>query len=379
MTLETQSNIVIYQGNSSSTNFPFSFPIPKDTIVVSLQNHDTGLFIRDLEAEEYVVSGFGNPAGGSVTYFPPEGPMPPSQDLIIQRIVPYTQQLDLLPAGGFAPEAVERQLDAIVMQIQQIAALILRAITVGPGQTVPDVAQLIALLENAEAIFPDIGPDDGGKAVVAKEDLTGYELIDIPGLDPYASQAEAEAGSITNRVMSPLRTKQALQKYSCWETVVNQEFGPATTFVFDNLDAFDFLNIRFRGRAVSGTAGVGKLELSSDNGITFIQTGYLFNFIYQDSTPALGGQNGTGAYILVVDAAGWSDTDTARCHIELEGFNKALQTSYESRTWAVSETGSIPAMRQAMGVQSAAAVHNAFRLVFSQQVVIQMVLEGKRG
>ena len=301
-------------------------------------------------------------AGASLTIY---------RNSIIQRLTDFTRDM-------FAQD-INTEMDHIFMILQELRRQLDSALTVAPGVTPPNLAELMELLERVDDMFPPIMPGQAGYVLAVRGDLSGYDHVPQSGGgggggDPYATQAEAEAGAVANRVMSPLRVWDAMRKRSKWETIVDSDLGPGSVFNFLNLGAFDFLNLRLRGQAISGAAGPGRLELSTNNGASWIQTNYLYNFIYQDSVPGMGGLSGVGTYIMVADGFGWSQTKTARCNIELDGFNKNIQTAYESRTWAAPLAGGgTNAMRQAAGIQSVAAVHNAFRLVFAQQVSLEAV------
>lgn len=121
MTITNQSNQVSYTGNGVATNFPFSFRI-------DAEEHLTVTKITiATEAEEvlstgaYSVNGVGDDAGGSVDLTPA---ISSDYQLRIERVVPYTQEMDLLNQGGFLPEVIEQGLDALEMQIQQLRTAI---------------------------------------------------------------------------------------------------------------------------------------------------------------------------------------------------------------------------------------------------------------
>lgn len=59
---------------------------------------------------------------------------------------------------------------------------------------------------------PNPATGDAGKMLVAKTDLTGYELSAPAAGAAIASQAEAEAAASNTVVMTPLRVKQEVQK-----------------------------------------------------------------------------------------------------------------------------------------------------------------------
>lgn len=135
MTVTTETNFVIHQGNGVTTVFPYEFRIPEyEMLMVSIQDRATGQIDEVLTyPDDFSVTGisWANTGGGNVTYPLVGSPLPGTKNLVIQRITDYTQDLDIVNQGGFYPDSVENQLDKIVFQIQQLAADIDR-VTLGP-------------------------------------------------------------------------------------------------------------------------------------------------------------------------------------------------------------------------------------------------------
>lgn len=142
MTVTTTTNIAIATGNGIATVFPFAFPIPEnDNLFVRLLDATTNQIIQTLNPGDFSVLGIGSPIGGSVTYPLVGSPLDNTKKLMIERIMAYTQDLDIQNEGGFYPDVVERQLDDMVMQTQQIAEVQSRSIVSPPGipgQTFPN-------------------------------------------------------------------------------------------------------------------------------------------------------------------------------------------------------------------------------------------------
>jgi hypothetical protein len=128
MTIVTQSTKAVLQGNGANTVFPYTFPIPTTSdIVVTLVELATGAETV-LTPSQFSVTGIGGPSGGNVTYPLSGSPLSASFDLVIQRIVDYEQQTDLVNQGGAYPEDIEDALDFLTMQTQQLAELMDRAV-----------------------------------------------------------------------------------------------------------------------------------------------------------------------------------------------------------------------------------------------------------
>lgn len=133
MTVSTSTNSIVYRGNGATTAFAVPFKVlDEDHLVVTSRDYTTGELVDTYVGTDYTYSGVGDDAG---TLTLDGAALDDDYELIIQRIVPYTQDLDIVNAGGFYPETVEEQLDLIVMAVQQIAELSARAITVPVGET----------------------------------------------------------------------------------------------------------------------------------------------------------------------------------------------------------------------------------------------------
>lgn len=127
MALETTTNKVIFQGNTVTTVFPYSFIIPLATEVVATFTNSSGTQTV-LSDTQYTITGLNDPDGGTFTYPLAGSPMAVGETLTLQRIVPYTQPTVLTNQGGYYPEVVEAADDNIVMQTQQLAEMYGRTI-----------------------------------------------------------------------------------------------------------------------------------------------------------------------------------------------------------------------------------------------------------
>lgn len=125
MTVNVETNKVVYTGNGVTTVFPFSFPIEDPAHLLVYEYIIATRAVSLISSANYSVSGI--PGTGSVTYNPAGVPVPATKKLVLYRLVPYTQALDLLNQGGFYPDSIEDQLDLLAMQIQQLKEQIARA------------------------------------------------------------------------------------------------------------------------------------------------------------------------------------------------------------------------------------------------------------
>src|SRR5690606_13465623 len=133
MTITNTQVVVSYHRNGVETNLPFNFLIPiAEDVVVLLRDLDTTT-PEVVDPSQYTVNSAGNPAGCSLDYS--IGTPPPStKPLHIGRPVPDEQELNITNQDGFYPDTLEQQLDLIVMQIQQLAEALSRAVTIDYGE-----------------------------------------------------------------------------------------------------------------------------------------------------------------------------------------------------------------------------------------------------
>lgn len=129
MTISTQTASTYYIGDGVTTQFPVPFQFNDNThLTVTLVTIATGAGTV-LAPGQYTVTGAGNADGGQITYTPA---IASTQKLVIQRNMPFTQELDLEREGGLFVEDVETQLDKIVMMVQQVRAEL--SLAAGNGQ-----------------------------------------------------------------------------------------------------------------------------------------------------------------------------------------------------------------------------------------------------
>lgn len=185
MTVSTLTNKVVYLGNGAATSFAVPFKVlDEDHLVVERRVEATGEIEYTYIGTEYSYSGIGNDSG---TLTLDGAALSSTYELVIERIVPYTQDLDIVNAGGFYPETVEQQLDLTTMQVQQIAAqtdgLEERALRVPEGETVPlmpPLADLVGKFLSFDAERNLIGASGTGNDVALRTDLaasTGGGLV----------------------------------------------------------------------------------------------------------------------------------------------------------------------------------------------------------
>lgn len=115
MTVTTTANSVTYIGNGATTEFAIPFRVlDEDHLVVERRVIATGLLEHIYIGSEIIVT-LGDESG---TVEIDGTALSSDYQVVIRREVPITQDLDIVNAGGFYPDTVERQLDMIVMGMQ---------------------------------------------------------------------------------------------------------------------------------------------------------------------------------------------------------------------------------------------------------------------
>lgn len=114
MTLSTTDNAISYTGNGTTKAFSFPYRFLSDGhLSVAVAGVEKVLNV------DYSVTGAGSASGGTVTFItaPADG-----ESVLIERIVPYTQEADLENFDGYPSDVMEEALDKIVMMIQRLSA-----------------------------------------------------------------------------------------------------------------------------------------------------------------------------------------------------------------------------------------------------------------
>lgn len=188
MTVASDVNKHVYAGNGVTRVWPYTFLLYDAAHLQVWVKHgeDDPVMLE----RGYVL----NEAEHTVTY-PPDGtgeaPLPDGDQIVIMRVVPVLQLLDLLNQGEFFAEDIERNFDLLVMMIQQVCETLSRAV-VGPvDQTDSGVAYqtLLDAVDEAKAARNE------AKAVAENLSAENKAQIDaaLAELDEAIGKAEAHA------------------------------------------------------------------------------------------------------------------------------------------------------------------------------------------
>ena len=186
-----------FTGNASATNFPWSNMkvLDADHIKVYTVVIATGAATL-LSSSDYTLNGVGT-VSGSIDYPLVGSPLAATHQLLVERIVPYTQEMDISNQGAFLPEVIEAQLDLMVMQIQRVTGL---ADAVGDG--------IVATITGAVA-----GPTSSVDERFARFNGTGGNVLEDSGYTA-ASFALASHTHDTKNIVSPTAITANQNDYS---------------------------------------------------------------------------------------------------------------------------------------------------------------------
>ncbi|HEY9155589.1 MAG TPA: hypothetical protein VIM69_10680 [Opitutaceae bacterium] len=203
MSVTNTGSVVAHNGNGVTTSFPFSFPVlPQDKALLNVYTQDSTTFVtvKTLAQNEFTAT-FEEAGNGTVVYNPVSGPVPAGQRLVIERQVPYIQELELSQYSPYSGVAIMEALDKQEMQIQQIVDELDRAVLVPFGQDADEFGELVA----AAAGYAE-------DAAASAEEAEGYKN--------QAAQYLADAGELAVLVEQVLPTTQTFD-------------GDGTTLTFD--------------------------------------------------------------------------------------------------------------------------------------------------
>ena len=189
MTVSNQKRSIRYQGNDSATEFDYDFFIEEASHVEVIIYNSTDETYTPLTVIQYSITGLNDPGFGAVTYPLTGDPLSTDEYIIINRVVPYVQVMDILPQGGFHPNVVEAAMDRTTRQIQQIAEIQSRSLVVVEGEQFQKPLPLRSLLVDRVLAFDENGDPTPGPTAAEVGNAQGYALAAAD------AQTAAEAAS----------------------------------------------------------------------------------------------------------------------------------------------------------------------------------------
>lgn len=185
MTVPAQDTRVTYTASGSSDTFAYPFLIQS--------NADLLVYVDDVEqtlTTDYTVTGVGTETGGNVVFTSAPAA---SSSVVIMRDMAYERTgYDYQNAGNFSAETINADLDALAMQIQQLAEKIRRA-------PLLSVATVLAGLA-----FPSPGAgqyirwNNSGTALETAASVVDSGLFIQSGADAIERYMTAKAGDIVD-------------------------------------------------------------------------------------------------------------------------------------------------------------------------------------
>jgi hypothetical protein len=132
MTVSSTSSRVVLAGDGTNTGWPFGFQVNSQADLavtyVDASGNETAL-----SPSVYSVTGFGLPAGGTVSYPLSGSPIGIGTTLAIQRIVSPTQPTSISNQGAMWPQVIEAALDRVTMIVQGFIDTVNRCLQISPA------------------------------------------------------------------------------------------------------------------------------------------------------------------------------------------------------------------------------------------------------
>lgn len=129
MTIASVSNKIVYVGDETTSVYPYTFKIFAETdLTVSRVNQSSSAVQVLTLNTDYTVTDVGVDAGGNVVLSAGYCYSHSGSNLVIQRIVPFTQLVDYVANDPFPAETLEEALDKNIMVCQQLQEQVDRCI-----------------------------------------------------------------------------------------------------------------------------------------------------------------------------------------------------------------------------------------------------------
>ena len=179
MTISNQTQQISYTavGNTGEA-FTIPFPFDNDSEIVLLEGGTV-----QTQGTVYTLSGSGTDSGGTATYASTLSPTA-GATIIIARLLPLTQTMNLLETGRFSAEAIEAQADRVIMTLQQMLGL-----NTTDGQTYDAGTKRIV-----NVVDPTTAQDAATKQFV-EDSISGAGEVPSPTAGQVGYHLEATAAS----------------------------------------------------------------------------------------------------------------------------------------------------------------------------------------
>jgi hypothetical protein len=231
MTIETVISRVVYTASSAQTEFPFAYKF--------LENADLLVYVDDdLQTSGYTVTGAGLDAGGEVTF---AVGLTAGQVVAISRAPAITQEVDYVENDPFPAETHEGALDKLTMVCQRLEDGVLRAVKLGVGSSLSDIA---------------LAEPEANKALVWNSGGTGIEngptTTEISNAQTYATNASASASAAITAQGLAEDARDAAQGYASSASDDADTASAGAAVITTNLTAIN--NITTNLAAIQGAS-----------------------------------------------------------------------------------------------------------------------------
>ena len=197
-----------YQGAGQAT-FSFSFLIfdPEDVYVAKADDSTARSSVLDY-GSEYTVSmnaDQDSTPGGTITL---SQALQGTEVVVIGSAVDYTQTLDLTNYTRFPPERITEELDRIVVQIQQLAEITGRVLTVPPtaSMTPEDLIDQLMSAQNDAQEYATQAAQSAQDAADARDEILGEQSEVIAAVQAEGQTQIEAVQSAAEDVISDVQT-----------------------------------------------------------------------------------------------------------------------------------------------------------------------------
>ena len=163
MTISTTIIKNSYSGNNSTTVFAYTFEIAANTEIQVIIRASNGTETVKSLTTDYTVSGVGSATGGNVTMVSPPAT---GETLVIRRVTPKTQTVDLVENDPFTAETVEGAFDKAIAVTQEVQEEVDRSIKLSRTNTMASTEFTVDAASRASKI---LGFDGSGELSVTQE------------------------------------------------------------------------------------------------------------------------------------------------------------------------------------------------------------------
>lgn len=227
MTVSSSLNKIIYTGDGTTKTFSVPFyVIAEEDIEIILVEISTQNETIVTSNYEIAPTGGSFPADTATVTYPlnDETPVTSDYNIVLYRYLDYVQETVYPNNTSLKPKVIERSLDKLTMQVQQLSEEVGRAVTVGVASTTTPtelMAELTTYVSDAGASATSSAEFASASSASATS-ASGYasdalqsvsDAQDIVDTIDFASEAEATAGTLETKVMSPSTTKNAMLEY----------------------------------------------------------------------------------------------------------------------------------------------------------------------